>query len=169
MLPCRETRPRSMLLPLGSSLAAFWPVSIYFFLSFSRSWGQVLYLRDLNSVCPFQQGNPSLCPQFLQLLSLVWVWISSVQRPDFSIYTSELKVGVLGLLGDGPGRIKQEMFILSAKEMDNCSSSPCSLLVFHLLSCAHSSFPGFPVGEQCSGLSLVHLSWPVGFAVMFIY
>lgn len=37
MLPCRETRPRSMLLPLGSSLAAFWPVSIYFFLSFSRS------------------------------------------------------------------------------------------------------------------------------------
>lgn len=43
------------------------------------------------------------------------------------------------------------------------------MLSFHLFSRFHSSFPGFPVGEQCSGLSLVHLSWPVGFAVTFIY
>lgn len=39
---------------------------------------------------------------------------------------------------------------------------------FHLLSRVHSSFPGFPAGERCPGLSPVRLSWPVGFAVTFL-
>lgn len=161
-LPCRETRPEQNLglaFPLGKP-AAFSAAGICL-LAFRRSeciWGQVerfCFGLSHSASLPF-----SPTPHVSRSLS--WLAVLHAQTSPVHICTSAVRVGALGCFLTAEG-ITQEQMMRAGGVQSRQTAAKLSL-------CSqHECFPGFPVGERSSALSLVHLSWPVAFAVTFIY
>lgn len=155
VLSCRETRPEQnlgLVFPLGTP-AAFSAVGICL-LAFRRRkciWGQV---ERFHFGLP-PSASPPFSPTPHISRSLSWLALLHAQTSPAYLHLHSTS---------GCPRVN------NAGADDECRGVQSRWTAAELALCSQCEhFPGFPAGELSSGLSLVHLSWPVAFAVTFIY